>query len=283
MPRKAARQKNTATDTKAELKQVHETILKMFRAALNLHTTAHHEKMFWASGMAERLFPVLKEFLATRSSFRTLSKRLEWRAYDALQEASLGFVVDRGPRGAGSATEFAVLYADFIEFTVGRFAEDPERIIRDISPITVELVPGQPLPPRTIAGSLVDCLSAMKPPNTDVEGLMKKEYYDALRRVDRTLASELTRKPDVVSSDGADDSGNWITVSDAARLVGVDTGTISRAATKGQLKHNGKVKAERRVYLPSVQQWHKRRLSKPEQRESDEHVQNLLSKAARKR
>jgi hypothetical protein len=54
---------------------------------------------------------------------------------------------------------------------------------------------------------------------------------------------------------GPDDSTNWITISGAARLSGVNKGVISRAADTGEIKTNGKDGRTRRLHAGSFAQW----------------------------
>jgi hypothetical protein len=54
---------------------------------------------------------------------------------------------------------------------------------------------------------------------------------------------------------GADDADNWIKVSEAQRISGVNKGVISRAADAGEIKTNGKSRRDRRLDAGSFSQW----------------------------
>lgn len=110
--------------------------------------------------------------------------------------------------------------------------------------------------------------------------------YDSDGRILDTLAhnAELLRRhdPRLVSADDPNaESENWITVSDAGHLAVTNTGVITRAANKGDLKTNGKEGSERRIWLPDLNRWVQERRKKPEPAETDVHVEKLVKKHVR--
>jgi hypothetical protein len=64
------------------------------------------------------------------------------------------------------------------------------------------------------------------------------------------------------------DYSSWLTVSKASLMSAIATGTISRAANKGELKTNGKEGRERRLDPSDFSQWALARMRKPESDES---------------
>jgi Helix-turn-helix domain len=73
----------------------------------------------------------------------------------------------------------------------------------------------------------------------------------------------------------------WLKVSDAARTAGCNTGTISRAANKGELKSNGEKGRKRRIDSIDLNRWNLARLAKPEPTESAERVKRLVNRDCR--
>jgi hypothetical protein len=72
--------------------------------------------------------------------------------------------------------------------------------------------------------------------------------------------------------------GTWITVTEAA-ASGCTEGIISRAATDGSLRSNGKVRRERRIDAASLTLWLLKRAKRPTPVESDAAVLRKLSRA----
>ena len=81
---------------------------------------------------------------------------------------------------------------------------------------------------------------------------------------------------------GAESEGTagprWLTVSQAASIAGVNAGVITRAVDSGELLGNGFTDRERRVDAVDLAQWVLRRAGRPEPRESDAHVRQLVQK-----
>jgi hypothetical protein len=69
----------------------------------------------------------------------------------------------------------------------------------------------------------------------------------------------------------------WITISEAARISGINKGTIGRAADTGELLDNGKKVRERRIDAQAFVQWQLSR-TKSEPAESDAQVKQLTEK-----
>jgi len=81
---------------------------------------------------------------------------------------------------------------------------------------------------------------------------------------------------------GAESEGTvgprWLTVSQAASIGGVNAGVVTRAVDSGELLGNGLTDRERRVDAVDLAQWVLRRAGRPEPRESDAQVRQLVQK-----
>jgi hypothetical protein len=73
-----------------------------------------------------------------------------------------------------------------------------------------------------------------------------------------------------------DDDGHWLTVTQAASLSAMNTGAISRAVARGDLKSNGRTGRERRIDAIDFTRWHLEQLAKTEMQETDEQVRKKL-------
>jgi hypothetical protein len=79
-----------------------------------------------------------------------------------------------------------------------------------------------------------------------------------------------------VSTDNEPD--RWLKVKQAASIAFVNPGVISRAANLGKLRNNGLRGAERRICALDLCRWIRERTARPEPQESDEHVNELVSR-----
>jgi hypothetical protein len=80
---------------------------------------------------------------------------------------------------------------------------------------------------------------------------------------------------------GGEDDGPaiaWLTVSQAAKAASTNTGTITRAVDKGELKSNGMRKHQRRIDPADLTRWILVRAGKPERGESDAQVIRIVNK-----
>jgi hypothetical protein len=80
----------------------------------------------------------------------------------------------------------------------------------------------------------------------------------------------------------ADQSDQWLTVSQAARVTDCDTGTITRAADDGSLKSNGRHGRDRRIDPVDLSRWKLKRADRPEPEESESAVERKLDNAIRR-
>jgi hypothetical protein len=71
---------------------------------------------------------------------------------------------------------------------------------------------------------------------------------------------------------------DWITLADAATLSGVSEGTISRAASNGEIRDNEKKHKGRRFHAGSFIRWFKGRQQQNERMESDESVKKKVDR-----
>jgi hypothetical protein len=101
-----------------------------------------------------------------------------------------------------------------------------------------------------------------------------------------TIGSSLAppRHPDelVNRMAGAEDRGDWLTVSEAARICQINKGTISRAANAGELQTNGKTGRLRRLSGNSFLQW-SRNKSPVEPHVPPDEVKQLAQEVRQKR
>ena len=68
----------------------------------------------------------------------------------------------------------------------------------------------------------------------------------------------------------------WLTVADAARIAGVNSGVISRAVGNQELRSNGQSRRSRRIDAADLSLWQLKRAERPEMRESDAEVARKL-------
>jgi hypothetical protein len=81
----------------------------------------------------------------------------------------------------------------------------------------------------------------------------QQEYLAKLRQ---SLCDYLARRGyDVLHPSPTDNDENWITVSGASRVSGVNKGVISRAASAGEIRTNGKKERALRLHAGSFAQW----------------------------
>jgi hypothetical protein len=73
----------------------------------------------------------------------------------------------------------------------------------------------------------------------------------------------------------------WLSVSDAARVAACNKGIITRAVDDGALRSNGEAGALRRIDAVDLTRWILDRVTKPEPRESDAAVEQLVKKHVR--
>jgi excisionase family DNA binding protein len=78
---------------------------------------------------------------------------------------------------------------------------------------------------------------------------------------------------------GEQKDDNWLTVSQAAKLSGIDKGTISRLVDRGDVKSNGETGRKRRIDSADFSRYLLQRSESPERAESDEAVERKLRKA----
>jgi len=85
-------------------------------------------------------------------------------------------------------------------------------------------------------------------------------------------------RPDVDKDEEADE-GDWLTISEAERISGINRGTISRALDAGSLKGNGKAGRARRINGNDFIRWQLERASNAEPFETDAAVKRKLKAA----
>jgi hypothetical protein len=78
------------------------------------------------------------------------------------------------------------------------------------------------------------------------------------------------------ADDGSDESGLWLTVTRAARVVECNPGAITRAVDDGELKSNGESGRARRIDALDLVRWKLKRAERPEGAESDEAVKKKV-------
>lgn len=89
-------------------------------------------------------------------------------------------------------------------------------------------------------------------------------------------------------SSDADELKRWITVTQASRISGINVGVISRAVDEGAIQSNGLKGKQRQIDSADFNRWQLDRAGKnaqaekSEPRESDEHIQRLLDKHAKR-
>ena len=96
-------------------------------------------------------------------------------------------------------------------------------------------------------------------------------------------ASNIEQDEEADAGNGIDDHINWITVSEACRVSGVNKGVISRAATAGEIKTNGKNNRARRLHTGSFSQWTLRRSLAVESTSDPAEIERRAREERRKR
>ena len=81
-----------------------------------------------------------------------------------------------------------------------------------------------------------------------------------------------------VDNTGMAESDNGLTVTQAARIAGVNSGLISRAADEEKLKNNGKKGRQRRIDRTDFTRWMQDRTNNPEPKESAAAVEKKTKK-----
>jgi hypothetical protein len=107
---------------------------------------------------------------------------------------------------------------------------------------------------------------------------LDEELVGLVEQLDRAPLSVIAAR-DIRSPD--DRETTWLTVTEAARVTGVNTGVITHAADAGQLKSNGKQGRARRIDPAGLTRWQLERANKKEPEESDEHVKRQVDKHVR--
>jgi Flp pilus assembly protein TadD len=172
-------------------------------------------------------------------------------------------------------------YLPLVAFELdSRFHEDDEQKKRDAKKEEIFRVGGVPL--LRLRGYGRPTASAFRSQIVhDVTALGKVIRGMAEKSV---ILSTLEREVDFDSfgTQGADnDSLRWITVSDAAKIAGINAGVVSRALDDGELMGNGLTGRQRRVDAVDLAQWQLRRAAKPDIQESQEQVEKLVEKHVR--
>lgn len=72
------------------------------------------------------------------------------------------------------------------------------------------------------------------------------------------------------------DDSRWMRIADGERITGINRGTISRAASNGDIADNGKSGDERRLDRVSFSIWAEEKLKKPEPQESEDAIKRKL-------
>src|SRR5262249_54129023 len=93
--------------------------------------------------------------------------------------------------------------------------------------------------------------------------------------------SRLPRRAAVRDTDRA--MKKWVTVSEAASVVGTDRGAISHLVKNGTLKSNGKKRHQRRIDSASLVQYQLERQRRSEKPESDKAVEGKQNRAQQRR
>jgi hypothetical protein len=102
------------------------------------------------------------------------------------------------------------------------------------------------------------------------------------------VAEFLAGRPNREEAGGADTDplvdkqvSRWLTVSEVGRITGCNTGVITRAVDRGELKSNGETGRDRRIDAIDLARWQLARADKPEPMESNEAVQRSVKKNSR--
>src|SRR5262249_42079235 len=82
-------------------------------------------------------------------------------------------------------------------------------------------------------------------------------------------------------TEGDQEHSGWLTVSAAAKVAGINTGTLTRAVDAGEIRSNGKRGRDRRINPGDLTRWLLARADKPEREESEEQVKRLTDKHCR--
>ena len=78
-----------------------------------------------------------------------------------------------------------------------------------------------------------------------------------------------------------EDADRWLKVGEAAKVVDVNPGVITRAVDEGELLSNGKRERDRRICAISLARWHLKRSTRAEADESDDAVTKKMEKHTR--
>ena len=75
---------------------------------------------------------------------------------------------------------------------------------------------------------------------------------------------------------GDQTSSNWMTISEAESISGINRGVISRAANAEDFMTNGETGRDRRIDRADFTRWQQKRAAKPEPRETSQSIQKKL-------
>jgi excisionase family DNA binding protein len=144
---------------------------------------------------------------------------------------------------------------------------ETEPLLRDIPKLCLSLHSYRP-------NRLIRTLWALirEPPNTAWPAMPTaiQSAADAMSAIDEVIRwCDATETPQ---------SSKWMTVAEAARITGIDNATISRAATNGKIKSNGKSRRQRRLDSASLNQW---LLKRDERNESTKAISRALDQQGR--
>jgi len=101
-----------------------------------------------------------------------------------------------------------------------------------------------------------------------LEPCTRRHANDAFEQIGRFI-DLLQEAPQLALTSGDED---WPTVSDAAKILGVNAGILSRDVTTRRLRSNGKAGKNRRIDPIDLMRWSKKRAERGERTESDDEV-----------
>jgi len=113
----------------------------------------------------------------------------------------------------------------------------------------------------------------------DSSGYVSKRVREKLKSIQyKLIQTQRAMSSSLSKTDDEDGTTKWLTVSDAARVADVSSGTITRAANNAKIKTNGQKGRSRRIDPHDLIRWVLDRSNATEQGESDKQVERLVGK-----